>query len=335
MNKKNLTFIIVCSVLFTLITAGSAFAAFPAISENKPLHVYTISTGNTTPAYGSQSTSTKIGTIYASDDLRVFRIDGSWVYLDYPTSSGRKKAWVPLSTITINNMTHVATARAQVTTYRRASNVNAYGYISKGDAVTAIASSNGYIQVVYPISGGQFKMGWISQSNYDAYIKPVVLSSTTTTMTNALYKINTSQSLITCGFDGYINTSGRHEGIDFKYGLSKPVYSLTGGVITNVVFGATGSKGLSTIAVFDGATNKTVIYLHTSPLSSLRAGQQINKGQQIAVESWRGVSSSGGAHTHVEVRSGRQTLAAKSVDDPVLNNSNPTSFWNSQGYSLK
>jgi len=55
----------------------------------------------------------------------------------------------------------------------------------------------------------------------------------------------------------------------------------------------------------------------------------------IADESWHGVSSSGSAHTHVEMRPGRQTHAAKSVSDPTLDNPNPTSFWNNRGYNVR
>lgn len=110
---------------------------------------------------------------------------------------------------------------------------------------------------------------------------------------------------------------------------------MTDGVVTRVAKGYSGSSGLSTIAIYNSATGKTVIYLHTAPVSGLWAGQSIKKGQKIATESWRGVSSSSGAHTHVEVRNGKQMYAAKSVNDPVLNNANPTSFWNSQGYNIK
>lgn len=154
------------------------------------------------------------------------------------------------------------------------------------------------------------------------------------TMSNALYGINSSSSRITCHFDGYRNTSGRHEGIDFKYGLDRPIYSLTSGVITRVTFGSVGSRGLSTIAIYNSATNKTVVYLHSKPLTGLYAGQNIAVGQLIGTESWRGVSSSSGAHTHIEVRNGYRTAAAVSVGDPVLDNSNPTSFWNSMGYQV-
>ncbi|MCP9951142.1 hypothetical protein [Actinomadura madurae] len=78
-----------------------------------------------------------------------------------------------------------------------------------------------------------------------------------------------------------------------------------------------------------------MIYLHSAPRSGLSVGQSIKRGQVIADESWRGVSSSSAAHTHVEMRLGRQTHAAKSVNDPHLDNPNPTSFWNSQGYNVR
>jgi murein DD-endopeptidase MepM/ murein hydrolase activator NlpD len=152
-------------------------------------------------------------------------------------------------------------------------------------------------------------------------------------MSYALYM--SAGGRLTCGFDGYVNTKGRHEGIDFARGYGSAVYSLTDGVITRVVEGYNGSSGLSLIAIYSSATNKTVLYLHTDPLNSLKEGQYISRGQQIATEAWRGCSSSGGTHTHVEVRDGRKTSAAKSVNDYTLSNANPTAFWNSQGYQVK
>lgn len=159
---------------------------------------------------------------------------------------------------------------------------------------------------------------------------------TAMSMTSALYKINTSSSKITCGFDGYTkNVSGsastkdRHEGIDFAYGFGKAVYSLTDGVVKKITRGSDSS--LSLIAIYQASTNKTILYLHTAPLNSLREGQTISRGQQIATEASRGV---GGTHTHVEVRNGLQKYAAKSIDDPTLNNANPASYWASQGYRV-
>ncbi len=138
---------------------------------------------------------------------------------------------------------------------------------------------------------------------------------------------------ISAGFDGYVNTPGKHEGIDIIKGIGAPVRALVPGQVINVVRGARGSGGLSTIAIYHSGLDKTTIYLHSAPLSTLVAGQTVTKGQQIATEDWRGVSTSGAAHTHVEMRLGRRTSAAKSVNDYTLDNPDPTTFWNSQGYT--
>jgi murein DD-endopeptidase MepM/ murein hydrolase activator NlpD len=117
-------------------------------------------------------------------------------------------------------------------------------------------------------------------------------------------------------------------------GVGAPVYSLTSGTVLRVAKGSRGSSGLSTIAIYDSATNKTVIYLHSNPVG-IKAGDKVSVGQKIATMDWRGISKSSGAHTHVEVRNGQQKYAAKSVNDYKLDNSNPTSFWNNKGYTIK
>lgn len=157
--------------------------------------------------------------------------------------------------------------------------------------------------------------------------------STRTNMSTGLYLA--SGGSITCGFDGYTTTPGRHEGIDIARGIGSDVHALVSGEVIYIARGATGSGGLSTISIYNASLNKTVIYLHSAPRAALAVGQQISRGQVIADESWHGVSSSASAHTHVEMRLGRQTHAAKSVSDPTLENPNPTSFWNSQGYNVR
>lgn len=182
-------------------------------------------------------------------------------------------------------------------------------------------------------------------------IKAGVKANLNTTLKNdnAGHKLNTSASVateklttglydaagrVTAGFDGYVNTPGRHEGIDMQRGIGAPVHALIRGEVINIVRGSTGSGGLSTIAIYNSQFDKTIIYLHTQPLDSLRVGHTITRGQRIASESWRGVSSSSAHHTHVEMRLGRRTLAAKSVNDYTLENPNPTQFWRDRGYRI-
>ncbi|WP_440069453.1 peptidase inhibitor family I36 protein [Streptosporangium sp. OZ121] len=160
-------------------------------------------------------------------------------------------------------------------------------------------------------------------------------SPSSSSRSNMSFSLYTASGRISCGFDGYTSTSGRHEGIDIVRGVGADVHALVGGQVINVVRGYNGRAGLSTIAIYNASLNKTVIYLHSAPRSSLRVGQQVSRNQIIADEAWRGVSSSSSAHTHVEMRPGRHTRAAKSVGDPHLENPNPTSFWNSQGYSIR
>jgi murein DD-endopeptidase MepM/ murein hydrolase activator NlpD len=158
-------------------------------------------------------------------------------------------------------------------------------------------------------------------------------SASRTNLSYSLYKLGGGR--ITCGFDGYVNTPGRHEGIDIARGVGSPVRALVAGKVLNIVRGANGSGGLSTIAVYNATYDKTVVYLHSAPLSSLSVGQSVSRDQRIATEAWRGISSSSAAHTHVEMRLGRRTLAAKSVNDPHLDNPDPTSFWKARGYTVR
>lgn len=144
-----------------------------------------------------------------------------------------------------------------------------------------------------------------------------------TNMSTALYANGAGR--LTAGFDGYENTPGRHEGIDFAKGAGSTVNSLVDGEVIRVA-----DDGLGTTAIYVPSEDKTVIYLHAK--ATVSEGQSVQKGQAIATESNLGA---GAVHTHVEMRPGRQTSAAKSVDDPVLDNPDPTSFWKGQGYVVK
>ncbi|QFG22301.1 peptidase inhibitor family I36 protein [Actinomadura sp. WMMB 499] len=217
---------------------------------------------------------------------------------------------------------------------------NGKGECIKNDAASAWNRSNKTVRVYYNSNYGgryqDFKPG--AKGNLNASMKNQNAShqfspSSRTNMSTGLYKA--SGGRLTAGFDGYESTPGRHEGIDFARGVGSDVHALVSGKVIYIARGSTGSGGLSTVSVYNASLNKTVIYLHTSPRSSLNVGEAISRGEKIADESWRGVSSSSAAHTHVEMRPGRRTHAAKSVGDPVLDNPNPTSFWHARGYNIR
>lgn len=216
---------------------------------------------------------------------------------------------------------------------------NGKGICVKNNAASVWNRTSGPVTVFYNsgYNGASQTIASGAKANLNATLKNENAahqfgSAATTKMSTALYE--TSGGRITCGFDGYTSTPGRHEGIDIARSIGSSVHALVSGKVVNVVRGSNGSGGLSTIAIYNATYDKTVIYLHSAPLSGLAVGQSISKGQKIATEAWRGISSSSSAHTHVEMRPGRHTLASKSVNDPNLDNPNPTSFWNARGYKV-
>ena len=139
---------------------------------------------------------------------------------------------------------------------------------------------------------------------------------------------HSSAARVTAWFDGYLNTAGRHEGIDVADAAGADVFAVLGGTVTRVTEGSDATDALSTLAVYNATYDKTVVYLHLNPLG-LAVGQSISKGQKIGDEAARGAT---GSHTHVELRPGRQTAATFSSDTDLVNPV-PTQFWMDRGYN--
>lgn len=343
--------LLVSAIPFLPVEASAASNSWPELGPS--CYAEYISPGSTSKVYQNAKMTVR-GTaspkksynssIDQGDGLRLygFTSNGS-VMLDYPVGSTRRVAYVPTKTLFgVSAPAEVLKAKASVTTYKIiGSKSSRYGSIAIGDTCYRGGNVNingdSYILFLYEaISGNRgWKVGFIKKSDYEMLRGHNSNSQDASmkAMSYSLYK--SSNGRLSCGFDGYVNTRGRHEGIDFIKGYGCNVYSLTDGIVTRVTQGYNGAKGLSTIAIYSGSTNKTVIYLHTDPVDSLYVGQYISKGQKIATEAWRGCSSSSSTHTHVEVRNGRRTAAAVSVGDYRLDNPNPTTFWKNQGYTVK
>ena len=315
---------------------ASAAIAFPSLSESsycecvapKKINVYKDSNRKTRGTYSPSKSYNAY--IDSGDTLYLYEITSSYIKLSYPTSNGRRKGFISRGDlIGVSAPAYASKATGKATTYASAGG-KSYGYFESGDQVYAVGTSGSYTAVIYEAKSNsrRWKLGWAATNDYNRCCKG---SPSSGNLSEALYK--NSGAYISCGFDGYRNTSGRHEGIDFKYKLDAPIYALADGKVLRVVSGSTGGSGLSTIAIYNSAYDKTVIYLHANP--SVKAGQNVSKGERIGYESWRGISSKSSSHTHVEVRNGKKEYAAKSVGDSTLDNSNPSAFWKSLGYTIK
>ena len=185
--------------------------------------------------------------------------------------------------------------------------------VDRGDRVIVHQETDRAYRVTYPTSKGS-KTRWVSKNifngggNNGGDVRQKLL--------NAVFQNGSAR--ITCDFDGYKTTAGRHEGIDMVLYHNAPVYSPISGIVTRA------GGAFNTVAIYDESNNKTVVFLHFNSVA-VRAGQRVNKGTLVGYQGSTGASSS---HVHIEVRDGRRTAAAKSVNDPRLDNPNPYDYWN-------
>lgn len=171
-TKKLKKLLSLCLIAVTFVT----MLVVPANAASSTIRCYTISTGNTT-AYSSASLKTKSGTIYASDELYIVATSSSYsnsIKVSYPTSSGRKTGWISKSKVVLATTGKTRYAKQKITTYRRNSTANTYGYISKGDKVTVIGTKGSYTQVKYPVSTG-YKFAWIKTTDANKYLSTSVI----------------------------------------------------------------------------------------------------------------------------------------------------------------
>lgn len=186
--------------------------------------------------------------------------------------------------------------------------------VDRGDVVTVFEERGNAYYVRYPTSRGT-KDRWVPKSIFNDNNG----SGSGDVRQKLMYAVfKNSGARITCDFDGYQNTNGRHEGIDMVLSHNAPVYATISGTVTR----AGGS--FNTVAIYDQSNNKTVVYLHFNSVA-VRQGQWVNKGDLVGYQGSNGASAS---HVHIEVRDGKRTAAAKSVNDPTLDNSNPYDYWN-------
>jgi len=307
-------------------------------------------TKNTTVLGGPGSGYASIGTVYSTDNIEVLRYCGSYYEIEYMGQSKLKRGYVPASAlIDAPDKSQLSSGepmgdvfyinKAEKTWGGPSSkNYESIGSVSYNEKVTCmwydIDDDDIYACIEYNTAKGK-KRGYISGQ----YLSEEPLSTNVSVnivdessnaqvraaMMSILY--GNAGGQMSCDFDGYTTTPGRHEGIDFAYSDGSPVYSLISGTVTYTNNGKKGSTknggAVSTVSIYDSENDKTVIYLHTGN-TQVQEGQPVTVGQYIADESNYGTE---GFHTHVEVRDGDVKRAAKSVDHYVLDNANPYPYW--------
>lgn len=192
-----LAIITLCSIV-TIPAFAASTTGFDILTSTKYAKTYTLSSSGRTTPYTSKYLSTRGTTTYgasstayianSSDELYVMDVGSTngkyWAYVSYPTSSRRVNAYISLSAITKNNGNHIKTTSTGkfYCSLREGSSNNSNYYVAKGDTVYLVAKSSSKYQILYPISGGKWRLAWCNASDYNKYCGVTNSSSSSSSM---------------------------------------------------------------------------------------------------------------------------------------------------------
>ncbi len=158
----------ICMLLLVCMALACVPQLLPPAQAASTTRGFTISAKNTT-VFKDAAMKTRLGTIFPEDELILVQITNSCAKVTYAVTgtSRTKTGYIPTSAVLINTSGSVITAAAKITTYRRNSTANTYGYIAKGDRITILGVKGDFTQVKYPVSGG-YKIAFVKTSALNA-----------------------------------------------------------------------------------------------------------------------------------------------------------------------
>lgn len=325
--KKVLSFLLTLVTLVGFMTsvAVPAYAAgttaFDFLTTDKYAKVYTLaSTGRTIPYTNSNLTTCgsitygKSSTAYIDnkkDELYLCDVGKNskgtyWAKVSYPIGSKRAYAYIALSDITGNNGSHaktIATGKFYCSYRKGVSNSSSY-YVAKGDAVYLIATSGSSYQILYPIGGYKWRIGWCSKTVYNKYC-----SSGSNGSANDSYSFN---PVWPCKNANYISTLYRYynSGNPKNHGVRSNIYNAFdvagsyGDTIYAVEKGTVVDKGYQSsgfgyYVVIKHQNGLYSLYGHLKSSANVSVGSSVSRKQVIGYMGSTGNSS--GTHLHFEL----------------------------------
>lgn len=133
-------------------------------TSNTPIVMYTRSTGRSN-TYKSVNGAYSGYIDGASDKCSILALyDNGWCQVTYPTAKGNKTAYTLTSNFFINTdfNTSTITLGENKIVYRRSNLSQKLGTVYGTDNITIIGTDQGNTQILYPLTGGGYKCGWIS-----------------------------------------------------------------------------------------------------------------------------------------------------------------------------
>lgn len=127
----------------------------------KPIKAYTIATGKT-KVYDTVNGKAKSNKIYDTDLCTISQIyNCGWCKVSFPLDAGgTETGYCKLSVFMKSENVPINTSK-QINTYRRSDLKTSMGYAGSGDKVYIIGSTSTAVQILYPLTAGGYKAGWI------------------------------------------------------------------------------------------------------------------------------------------------------------------------------
>lgn len=104
------------------------------------------------------------GYISTNDLTNILEVYGNgWCKVNYPVGGGRKTAYAKTDAFFVDTSFSASwkTASGSAVTYRKANLAGTFGSVSNRDRVITVGYSNGNQQVLYPVSGSVYKLGFV------------------------------------------------------------------------------------------------------------------------------------------------------------------------------
>ena len=330
--KKFLSLLLTVTSLLSVVTifavssSAATTKAFDFLSNQVYAKVYTLSSsGKTVPFTGSNMRTPGSYTYGASKSAYIdnradelYLMDAGrnsngeyWAKVSYPIGSKRAIAYIPLTAITQNNGSHAKTISSGkfYCAPRKGASVSTSYYVASNDAVYLLATEGNNYQILYPISGGKWRIGWCSKSNYDKYCA-MVTQNTTPSSNNT---VSTSFSPVwPCKKSNYISTMYRYynNGKPSNHGVRSNIYNAFdiagsyGDAIYAIEKGTVVDKGyqgngFGYYVVIKHQNGLYSLYAHMKASASVNIGNTVSKQQIIGYMGSTGNSS--GNHLHFEL----------------------------------
>ena len=315
--------------VFTVPASAVSTTAFDVLTSSKYAKVYTLSSSGKTIPYTNTKLTTRGSITYGesstayidnkADELYLYDVGKNskgvyWAKISYPIGSKRAFAYIPLSAIIENNGTHFETTATGkfYCSYRKGVSTSSSYYVANGDTVYLIATSGSNYQILYPISGDKWRIGWCSKTDYNKYCTPTPVNPNNLNCNTSAKFITPMKSYrMTNAFGNYCSfmsnriyngkTRAYHLGIDYCSvpDGDKNIYAFASGVVVKSDWND--ANGYYVI-IQHTISNKTV-YSFYGHLKSYCVSQneKVSAGEKIGVVGQTGSSGNGVDHLHFAV----------------------------------